>query len=421
MSIILREFVGYSDFKHQPNVGADKDVDLTEANHNPAIMADNGSIYVDIEAIHEGPTGNFTRYMPSALKSVIPTWTAPYNKPLILHHNEKDGKIIGRVINAQLAKKDTLSGTPAVLATVNIPDKDAIEQVKDGRLLTTSIGVTGHDVRCSICGHQIAEYGPCQEHEKGEVYDGEICFWDVYDMTAKELSYVVVPSDKYAKNVKVYSGKKTGTDIKESLKNKAKGAVNVELTEAQVVELQESEKTLKGKVTQLQESLTASQNNVESKQTELNAANVALTESKTALATQTSKVTELTESLNTEKALRESAEGQAVSLQESHKKDLISTYNSIRSLANKPELTESELAERNVDSLKYSIHDTLLELKESLSGSANPAGGITKVDDPTITESNLQNVNKQSATSNVNLEEGLQELFSSIAGVHSYK
>ena len=70
-------------------------------------------------------------------------------------------------------------------------DKEGIEQIKDGRLKTVSIGVIAHDVRCSICGEQVEiidEYGNTAcGHSKGNVYDDQVCYWKIYKMEAKEL------------------------------------------------------------------------------------------------------------------------------------------------------------------------------------------------------------------------------------------
>ena len=52
------------------------------------------SLMVDIEGIHVGPTRNFTWYTEEALRNSQKSWSVPYQRPLILHHNEKDGKII---------------------------------------------------------------------------------------------------------------------------------------------------------------------------------------------------------------------------------------------------------------------------------------------------------------------------------------
>ena len=126
-------------------------MNLTEDDHDNIPIAPN-SLMVDVEGIHAFPhaTRNFTRYMPKCLKNSVPTWTHPYNRPLIKHHNEKNGKIIGRILNAEYKTKGTFSNTPALLFTVNVPGEDAKEDILNGTESTVSIGVIAHDVRCRI-------------------------------------------------------------------------------------------------------------------------------------------------------------------------------------------------------------------------------------------------------------------------------
>ena len=200
MSIVIREYLG------SPmgiNENSFIPFTLKEGVELGNVIA-NDSVMVDIEGIHVGPTRNFTWYTEEALRSSVPTWTKPYQRPLILHHNEKDGKIIGRILAANYTDFNTRSKTGALVFTCNVPDEEGKKGVKDGRLKTVSIGVIAHDVRCSICGHVISEYGEC-EHERGMEYDGEVCYWMIHKMEAKELSYVIVPSDIYAHNIKIYS------------------------------------------------------------------------------------------------------------------------------------------------------------------------------------------------------------------------
>lgn len=180
-------------------------IDLTEKKANKAIIkVDPKSIMVDIEGAHSNVlTGNYTQYTPEGLIASIPSWTDPYEKPCIMYHNEEDGKIIGRIKAVTCKQTDTRSDTPALLFTVNVPDEEAKQQIEDGRLSTVSIGINATDVRCSICGQNIAE-GKCG-HKRGQHYDDKLCYWIVNEFTGKELSYVITPSDPYAHNVKIYS------------------------------------------------------------------------------------------------------------------------------------------------------------------------------------------------------------------------
>lgn len=170
------------------------------------------SINVDIEGIHSVVTRNFTYYSPECLKKSAPYWTSPYEKPVIMHHKDKDGVQIGRVKNAEYLEQ-TKPGMPGLLFTVNIGDEAGIKGVKNGTLSTVSIGAIIHKATCSICGQNIASEGEC-EHKRGRHYDGKLCYWIMDDMEPKELSYVIVPSDKYANTIKIYEPHKKA--IKES-------------------------------------------------------------------------------------------------------------------------------------------------------------------------------------------------------------
>lgn len=161
------------------------------------------SVNVDIEGIHSIVTRNFTYYSPECLKKSVPYWTSPYEKPVIMHHKDKDGVQIGRIKNVEYLEK-TRPGMPGLLFTVNIGDEAGIKGVKNGTLSTVSIGAIVHKATCSICGQNIAAEGEC-EHKRGKYYDDKLCYWIMDEMEPKELSYVIVPSDKYANTVKIYN------------------------------------------------------------------------------------------------------------------------------------------------------------------------------------------------------------------------
>ena len=108
----------------------------------------------------------------------------------------------------------------------------------------------------------------CPEgHARGEVYEGQVCCWDIYDIEPKELSYVIVPSDIYAKNRRVYLAKEAQSivnNIKESAedigqKNKSSNGdkVNNMNLEQQLAdakkEIEELQKKLEEAKTKLEE------------------------------------------------------------------------------------------------------------------------------------------------------------------------
>jgi hypothetical protein len=322
-----------------------------------------------------------------------------------MHHNEKDGDIIGRIDQVEYKTRDTLSGTHALLFKVNIPDKNGSEQVKDGRLLTTSIGVIAHDIRCSCCGHQITDQDGCPEHVRGGIYDGEYAYWDIYEMEAKELSYVVVPSDIYAKNVKIYD-RKESVKLAESLQDGMGG--KKQMDEKQVLELQESLKTLQKENEDLATSLKEANGEKEKAIAEKDGLAAELKEANENVEKLTADLQEKTTDLENEVVLRESAESEAIQLKESAKKELIKGYATLRKLAGKAELSEAAIGTRSEESLRDSITDLQLELSEGVKPKQTVPPVIT---DPTITESKDKIVKKEKATSNIDLEEGLQNLF----------
>ena len=77
------------------------------------------SIMVDIEGIHSVITRNYTYYSPECLKKSIPYWTNPYERPVIMHHKDKDGVQIGRVKSVEFLE-NSRAKIPGLLFTCNI-------------------------------------------------------------------------------------------------------------------------------------------------------------------------------------------------------------------------------------------------------------------------------------------------------------
>ena len=199
MAIELREEFN-AKIKFVPNYKPSR-TEITESLEATPVSPD--SIMVDIEGIHAIITTNLNYYEPHCLEMSVPKWTEPYERPLIMHHKEQDGVTIGRIKKCTYVESCKKTKGPGLVFTCNIGNKEGIEGVKNGTLVTTSIGVMVRDLRCSICGKNLAEEGEC-EHVKGQKYDGKLCYWIIKDMEPKELSYVIVPSDKYAHNIKIY-------------------------------------------------------------------------------------------------------------------------------------------------------------------------------------------------------------------------
>lgn len=238
-AIIFYKDVGTLDAKESVDIAPDFQAVSSAVSPN--------SINVDIEGIHSVVTRNYTYYTPDCLKKSIPYWTSPYEKPVIMHHNDKDGIQIGRIKCVEYLEKSR-AGMPGLLFTVNIGDEAGIKGVKNGTLSTVSLGAIIHKATCSICGQNIASEGEC-EHKRGRYYDDKLCYWIMEDMEPKELSYVIVPSDKYANTVKIYKPKNINS--KESYsegdddKPMANMFDNLDLSMAQPEEVVESQEAAK--------------------------------------------------------------------------------------------------------------------------------------------------------------------------------
>ena len=158
-----------------------------------------GSVIANLAAIHAGTTKNNTVYGADKLrgseedKTGVASWTHPYNKPVLTHHN-KHADPIGRV---QEAHYMTAGSRPFIKLKVKISDEAAAEKVLDGRYDTVSIGSETDSAVCSICGTDIVKEGFCG-HWRGETYEGETAKWILGDLWFNEVSYVNVPADQQA-------------------------------------------------------------------------------------------------------------------------------------------------------------------------------------------------------------------------------
>lgn len=444
MAIEIKEYSGNQglsvDWNYKPG-NLESVVESMNGNENIA----EDSIMVDIEGIHVGPTRNYTWYTENALRTSVPTWTKPYLRPLIMHHNEKDGRIIGRIHAVDYIERNTRSNTPALLFTTNVPDKEAATQVHNGILNTTSIGVIVHDARCSICGHNIAEDGKC-EHERGEIYEvngeNKTCYWVINSMEAKELSYVIVPSDVYAHNVRIYKPTSMKANLQENLGkevlNMAEGVIESKVidengdpiitpvvpaapvappvvpevppvVDTPVVDTEEVT-TLKATVTTLEAEIVILKADKETADAakatalvDLEAAKVSLNTATTALKTKETEIATAT-------SLTAAAEGEITNLKTEMREMVYENINALRTTLGKTIVTTEELSQRTEESLK----DTIKDLKEEVSGKPNRINTtVPIVPNPTLVEE--LNVNKNvignKNEGNIDLKEQFEKTF----------
>lgn len=421
MALMIREYTGDKFIKTNE---IKTPLNLTEATIETNVSdeaIDPNSLMVEIEGIHAYPhaTRNFTRYMPKCLKNSISLWTTPYRRPLIKHHNEENGEIIGRICAAEYKTSKTLSGTPALVFTVNVPGEEAKKDVKNGILSTASIGVMAYDVRCSICGTHLEDGDEC-EHERGREYTvngkKEVCYWDVYSMEPKELSYVIVPSDIYAKNTKIYpaTNSRNKPIIKECLNNKGvKKMPNNDDLEKELKEAKDKIAKLEQDIKDLTEDKTNSENKISE-----------LTETNSKLAKQVADLNEAKNKLEEEKLeeaqLREGVENALAEAKKETREYMVHTLQAMRQAIGKEALADEMIKNRTVDSIKDSICDLKEEfnLKTSKKNPVNSLPNPDNLKNPTLANNKPVKEKKEKQNSNIDLEEGLKNIVGSLFNAH---
>ena len=171
--------------------------------------SDNRSFVTEIEAIHAITTGNYTEFIETELrgkkskKTGKYSWTDPYNKPVLLYHNQRDGEAIGRVLDASFSRA-TKTGIPGIKLKAEINDLEAIKKIEDERYKTVSIGAYAERAECSICGKDWVNNGWC-EHVPGNEYEEEGTMTLILrDIVFVEVSIVNIPADEYAEITDFY-------------------------------------------------------------------------------------------------------------------------------------------------------------------------------------------------------------------------
>lgn len=182
------------------------------------------SLLADIRATHSGYLLNGRVYMGKFMKAATDSWTKPYNRPVLLNHEQRNGEPIGRVVAShftQTKQGDQFDrdyknpdqgnnfGSGFITLKMAIKDKDAIEKVLDGRYSTVSTAHRTENSLCSICGTdwEAADLFdmPC-DHMPGHKYEkdnkSQIAYLINTAMTYDEVSFVNVPAQQ---NVAVLS------------------------------------------------------------------------------------------------------------------------------------------------------------------------------------------------------------------------
>lgn len=162
-------------------------------------------IDVYIEASHSGVKINNAYYTATSMLRDFTTYTHPFKKPLLKHHNSYSGEPIGRIISSDCIDSALVQDSKAIDVIAKVTDRDAITKFLDGRYNTVSIGASANTIICNHCGKHILKDGKFNfcGHWRGETYDGKLCTWNCEDLEYSELSVVNSPADKYAQVYKI--------------------------------------------------------------------------------------------------------------------------------------------------------------------------------------------------------------------------
>jgi hypothetical protein len=379
--------------------------------------ADKGKkkLIVQMEAIHVGRTANYTFYTEQGLKDGLNSWTHPYNKPVLTHHNSHNGETIGRILRAEFAET-TMSGRKGLIFTCEITDPEAVEKVLDGRYQTVSIGATTDKVTCNLCGTDRTKEW-C-EHWRGEEYEGQVCHYSIGTTFGREVSYVNVPADEDAGNFSVsiedgatneasmeiyqiaegqmQSVKLPGINLYESASDDIRQLVdglmtiNEGGTQTMTVNKDLTEAELVTKLTEAQADLTEAQNQVTDLTTKL-------TEANNALATQVVEKTKVDALLVEANADVDRLTTENAALIEKSHKDLVEKVVELKTMLRKSDVVGKEKEEAVAEHLtrtEESLRDAVKDLQAEMAGSTVQVGSVSNPgaagedNNPTATKEN---------------------------------
>jgi len=211
------------------------------------------SLIITVDATYSGYLLN-NRVYPGKFMSDRRSWgtwvseekggLAPFNKPVLTHHNQTDGDPIGRVVGAKFERlwsdesrfKDDFKnpagrydlGSGKIVIDAEIMDPDAMLKILDGRYRTVSSGQSSPDAWCSICKHNIGKTQDFCQHYPGGRYEVEVEGTDqtktvvMYLITGlldyHEVSFVNIPGNAFAKVTSVADVEDTLKQVEDDLK-----------------------------------------------------------------------------------------------------------------------------------------------------------------------------------------------------------
>ena len=211
---------------------------------------DHKGIYARIAATHAGiiNRNNFF-YLPNKMKDGINTFVTPFQKPVLINHNE-EGDPIGRIVSARyvdtstrlhdnvqvnqaadfwlkqllqdnltledqvklicdnmsspVLADETYTGLGYAEIIAHITDEKAVEKFLDGRYLTGSVAAATDHAFCSICKEDWSS-SVC-DHRPGKIYDDKKMFFIAGDFTYEHWAVVNTPADMASQALEISNG-----------------------------------------------------------------------------------------------------------------------------------------------------------------------------------------------------------------------
>ena len=211
------------------------------------------SIGVKIEAARSGKVNNnFSLYTAKAMEQGMKSFIYPFKKHLQADHN---GEAVGVITQAEYVPELFPKASKHFISTVNKVDKysresnghelvravkeliktkeynspeyrglgianicgdiynpNIIYEIKNRQTNkgTVSIGGKSSEVYCSICSGRLEGQ---HEHQRGHMYNNELCFYINNDLYLDHCGFVTTPADKYTKTEIVRDSEGSGLEV----------------------------------------------------------------------------------------------------------------------------------------------------------------------------------------------------------------
>lgn len=147
---------------------------------------------------------DFERFTNSSLDALAPLFLG---KTGISDHDWSAKKQVARLYRVETAKTEQKNSLGEDLYVLrgdaymlnNEANKAIIDAIDGGIIKELSVGCALKKCVCSICGESL-HWGICANgHQKGETYEGRLCFGELSEpVDAYEFSFVAVPAQKGA-------------------------------------------------------------------------------------------------------------------------------------------------------------------------------------------------------------------------------